>query len=250
MDGLLVQDEGDVRRITFDRPDRLNALTTEVLDAASDAVESANSARVIVLSGSGRAFCAGADVSGDMVPSVSTLESANRLVRVLLQSPRPSIAAVNGVAAGVGVSIALACDLVVAREAASFMLAFTRIGLMPDGGASLLVAAAVGRARAMRMALLAEKVTAPVAADWGLISHLVPDGGFDAEVARLARQLAEGAPLAQAWTTRAVNDATLGDIERAFALEWQGQEVLLASEDFVEGTTAFQEKREARFRGR
>jgi enoyl-CoA hydratase len=250
--GLLVVREGDVLRLTFDKPDRLNALTADMIHAAADAVDAAagDGTRVIVLTGSGRAFSSGADVGPDgAAPGFDTLDAANRFTLALTSSPLPVIAAVNGIAAGVGCSFALAADLTVARESAAFMLAFTKIGLMPDGGASLLVPAAVGRARAARMALLAEKVSATQAAEWGLIAEVVSDDAFDARIDQLVQQLAGGAPLAYAATKRVLRAATLADLPEILAAERAGQGPLLESADFAEGIAAFQEKRPARFTG-
>ena len=165
MDGLLIDDTGAILRLTLNRPDKFNALTADLIHAVADQIDQ-TSARVVVLTGNGKAFCSGADVSGDK-PSMDTLHAANRLTLTILDSPKPVVAAVNGIAAGVGVSFALACDLQVVKASAAFMLAFTKIGLMPDGGASLLVPAAVGRARAARMALLAEKIPAAQAGHFG-----------------------------------------------------------------------------------
>ena len=146
--------------------------------------------RVVVLTGTGGAFCTGADLSGADAHErfdVRALDAANRIVRAITNLDKPVVAAVNGVAAGVGCSAALAADLVVAAESASFLLAFTRIGLMPDGGATATVAASIGRARAMRMALLAEPLPAREAYDAGLVSHLVPDAELPAVVASARR---------------------------------------------------------------
>lgn len=251
--GLGLERDGGTLRITFDKPERLNALTAEIIHAAADAVDAAadDGTRVIVLTGAGRAFSSGADVGPDgAAPGFDTLDAANRFTLAVTSSPVPVIAAVNGVAAGVGCSFALAADLTIAKESASFMLAFTKIGLMPDGGASMLVPAAVGRARAARMALLAEKVSAAKAADWGLIAEVVADDEFDAAVERVVTQLANGAPLALAATKRAVNAATISALEDILALERSGQGPLLESSDFAEGIAAFQEKRAAHFTGR
>ncbi len=250
--GLLVVRDGDALRLTFDKPDRLNALTAEIIHAAADAVDAAagDGTRVIVLTGSGRAFSSGADVGPDgAAPGFDTLDAANRFTLALTTSPLPVVAAVNGIAAGVGCSFALAADLTVARESAAFMLAFTKIGLMPDGGASLLVPAAVGRARAARMALLAEKVSATQAADWGLIAEVVTDDAFEARIDQLVAQLAAGAPLAYAATKRVLRAATLADLPAILDAERAGQGPLLESADFAEGIAAFQEKRPARFTG-
>lgn len=250
--GLQVVQEGAVLRLTFDKPDRLNALTADMIHAAADAVDAAagDGTRVIVLTGTGRAFSSGADVGPDgAAPGFDTLDAANRFTLALTSSPLPVVAAVNGIAAGVGCSFALAADLTVARESAAFMLAFTKIGLMPDGGASLLVPAAVGRARAARMALLAEKVSAAQAAEWGLIAEVVADDAFDARISQLVDQLAEGAPLAYAATKRVLRAATLAALPEILAAERAGQGPLLESADFAEGIAAFQEKRPARFSG-
>lgn len=250
--GLLVVRDGDALRLIFDKPDRLNALTADIIHAAADAVDAAagDGTRVIVLTGSGRAFSSGADVGPDgAAPGFDTLDAANRFTLALTTSPLPVVAAVNGIAAGVGCSFALAADLTVARESAAFMLAFTKIGLMPDGGASLLVPAAVGRARAARMALLAEKVSATQAAEWGLIAEVVADDAFDARIDQLVAQLAAGAPLAYAATKRVLRAATLAGLPAILEAERAGQGPLLESADFAEGIAAFQEKRPARFTG-
>ena len=154
---------------------------------------------------------------------------------------------VQGPAAGVGVSLALACDLVLASDKAFFMLAFTKIGLMPDGGASALVAAAIGRIRAMRMALLAERLPATDALAWGLVSAVYPAEDFDAEVDKVLAQLMAGPAVAFAKTKHAVNAATLTELDGALDREYVGQSILLASHDFREGARAFQQRRTANF---
>lgn len=252
MPGLVVKRQGDVLRITFDRPERLNSLTAEILHAAAGAVEGADDAgaRVVVLTGSGRAFSSGADVGPDgSPPGLDTLDAANRMTMAIVRSPVVVVAAVNGIAAGVGCSIAVAADLAIAKESAAFMLAFTKIGLMPDGGASMLVPAAIGRARAARMALLAEKVSATTAEGWGLIAEVIADDEFEAHVERLVSQLAAGPPLAYAATKRVLNAGTLSLLEAILHEERDGQEPLLASADFAEGMAAFQQKRPGVFTG-
>ncbi len=248
MDGLLVTEKDSVLHLTLDRPDKFNALSAELVHAVADQIDQ-TTARVVVLTGNGKAFCSGADVSGDK-PSMDTLHAANRLTLTILDSSKPVVAAVNGIAAGVGVSFALACDLQVVKESAAFMLAFTKIGLMPDGGASLLVPAAVGRARAARMALLAEKIPAALAAEWGLVSHPVADEEFAAEVDRVVGALAAAAPLALARTKQAANASTVAQMRAILGLEAAGQESLMYTEDFAEGVAAFQGKRTATFHGR
>jgi enoyl-CoA hydratase len=171
------------------------------------------------------------------------------MIRAVVALDQPVVAGVHGVAAGVGCSLALACDLVVAGERASFLLAFTRIGLMPDGGATATVAASIGRARAMRMALLAEPLGAAAAHAAGLVSHLVPDGEVPATVDTLVERLLTGAPLALAATKRAVGAATLGELEMALERERTGQTVLLRTRDAAEGMRAFAQRRRPDFEG-
>jgi enoyl-CoA hydratase len=253
--GLDVRRERGVLSLTLDRPERLNALTDEMSDALATELERATSyddVRVVVIAGAGRAFCAGADISAVDGPAeldVRALDRANRMVRAVTRLDKPVVAAVRGVAAGVGCSLALACDLVVAAESASFLLAFARIGLMPDGGSTASVAASVGRARAMRMALLAEPLTGREAYDAGLVSHLVDDDAFDRVVAELTARLVAGPPLALAATKRAVNAATFDGLDGALERERFGQTTLLRTADAAEGMRAFAEGRAPVFEG-
>ena len=253
--GLDIRYVDGVLRLTLDRPDRLNAMTPAMSDGIAAAVEGAaarDDVRVVLLAGVGTAFCSGADLSGADAHEnfdVTSLDRANRIVRAIVGLGKPCVAAVNGVAAGVGCSMALACDLVVARESASFLLAFARIGLMPDGGATATVAASVGRARAMRMALLGEALPARDAYDAGLVSHLAGDDAFEDTVEQLVTRLAAGPPLSYAATKKAVNAATLGHLHDALERERTGQTVLLRTADVAEGMRAFGEKRRPVFRG-
>lgn len=253
--GLGSGDDAGVLRVRFDRPATLNAVDGPILDACSTTLERArgrDDVRVVVLTGTGRAFSTGATLGGDdplATFDVSAMDRANRLVRAVTDLDKPVVAAVNGVAAGFGMAVALAADLQVVSSEASFALTFTRIGLMPDGGTTATVAASVGRARAMRMALLGERLGAAEAHEAGLVSHLVPAEAYDDAVADLVRSLAHGAPLAFAATKKAVNAATLVQLDDALGRERLGQVALFSTDDVREGMTAFVEKRRARFSG-
>jgi enoyl-CoA hydratase len=252
---LEVRVEDGALRLTMNRPQVFNALSAEMADEVARLVEEATArddVRVVVLTGTGPAFSTGADISGADAHEhfdVSALDRANRIIRAITRLDKPVLAAVNGVAAGVGCSAALAADIVVAAESASFLLAFARIGLMPDGGATATVAAAIGRARAMRMALLAEPLTAREAYDAGLVTHVASDDAFPALVETLVRRLASGPPLALAASKKAVNAATLPHLDDALERERTGQTVLLRTSDVAEGMRAFSEKRKPVFRG-
>lgn len=253
-DDLEIAHVDGVLTMTMNRPARLNALTPEMSDTIASELEAAaarDDVRVVLLAGAGSAFCSGADLSGADAHErfdVTSLDRANRIIRAVTGLGKPVVAAVGGIAAGVGCSAALACDLVVAKRSASFLLAFARIGLMPDGGATATVAASVGRARAMRMALLGEALPAAEAYDAGLVSHLVDDD-FEATVATLVGRLATGPPLSYAATKKAVNAATLGHLHDALERERTGQTVLLRTADVAEGMRAFGEKRRPVFTG-
>jgi enoyl-CoA hydratase len=252
----LIEDVADgVLRLTLNRPEVFNAMSDEMSDRLASALESAPSrpdVRAVVITGAGAAFSAGADISGENAHErfdVRALDRANRIIRAVTGCDKPVLAAVNGVAAGVGCSTALACDLVVASSSASFLLAFSRIGLMPDGGASATVAASVGRARAMRMALLAEPLSAADAYSCGLVSHVVDDGELADTVSSLSRRLASGPPLGFAATKKAINAATLAGLDDALERERTGQTILLRTDDVAEGMRAFSERRRPVFRG-
>jgi enoyl-CoA hydratase len=182
------------------------------------------------------------DVAG-AGPGDELILAANRVVRAITALPRPVVAVVQGAAAGVGVSLALACDLVLASDKAFFLLAFTKIGLMPDGGASALIAAAIGRIGAMRMALLAERLPAADALAYGLVSAVYPADDFDAEVDKVVSELLNGPAVAFAKTKAAINAATLTELEPTLQRELEGQSALLQSHDFREGARAFQQRR-------
>lgn len=248
---MLVHTADAIHTVTFDRADRLNALRAVDFLEAADAVRDAPvGTRVVVLGGRGRAFCSGADVSGgaDLAHAGGeTIDAANRLVAAVVASPIPVVAKARGVVAGAGVPIALAADLVLCDHDTFLMLAFTRIGLMPDAGATAIVAAAIGRARAMRLALLAERLPAVDALAAGLVSHVFDVATYEEEADALVRSVADGPTAAFAQTKRAINAATLSSLPSAFELEHAAQVGLLHAPDFAEGSAAFAERRPARF---
>ena len=256
MTDLDVRLDGGALWLRLNRPEQFNALTGEMVVTAIEQLRGATArddVRVVVLTGTGGAFSAGADLTGANPQEkydAGSVDAANHVVSAIIELDKPVVCGLNGIAAGVGMSVALACDLVVATESAALTLAFTRIGLMPDGGATATVAAAVGRARAMRLALLSDMVSAQEAFDAGLVSHVFADADYEAELAKIVRRLAGGPPLAFAATKRAVNAATLAGLEGAFERERAGQSLLLRTEDVAEGMRAFVDKRRPQFQGR
>lgn len=257
-DHLSVSLDGNVLSVTFNRPDSLNSLTAEMVETLCEVLDRAAddpAVRVVRLGGAGRGFCAGAGIGAeDAALSRSAgsdidplLDAVNRAVPLIAGLPKPVVAVVQGPAAGVGVSLALACDIVLASDTAFFLLAFAKIGLMPDGGATALVAASVGRTRALKLALLAERLPATEALEYGLVTAVYPSEGLEAGVAAVIDKLAAGPAGALRLTKQAINDATLGELEPAIGRETEGQLRLLKSRDFKEGAKAFQQRRTAVF---
>ncbi|MCV7086775.1 enoyl-CoA hydratase-related protein [Mycolicibacter hiberniae] len=244
--------DGRVLRVTITNPGRLNAIDYATMTAIGDVFSSAaedRNVRAVVLTGEGKAFCTGADLSataGGVSPE-EVMDCAARLVTSVAESPLPVIARVNGPVAGVGVGLALAADLIYAVESAYFLLSFTNIGLMPDGGTTALVAAAAGRAVANEMALLGERLPATAARDAGLINAVLSDAELDARVEAAAEKLAHGPRRALELTKRALNATNLAALDAALAREKAGQVELLTSPDFFEGATAMLQKRKAVF---
>jgi enoyl-CoA hydratase len=257
IDALAVDLADGVLSVTLNRPDSLNSLTQPMLAAIADTLQSAASdtrVKVVRLAGAGRGFSSGAGISEDDHANpgangtpADVLDAANRAVRAIVNLPQPVVTVVQGPAAGVGVSLALASDVVLASDKAFFMLAFTKIGLMPDGGASALIAAAVGRIRATRMALLAERIPASQAYEWGLVTAVYPAEEFDAEVDKVIATLVSGPVVALRKTKQAINAATLTEFEGALERETHGQLALLEADDFREGAKAFQQRRQPNF---
>lgn len=244
-----------VALITLSRADKMNALTTQMRAELTHAVtEAGREARVVVLTGAGRAFCSGQDLA-DRAGGVADLEQTLRkeyapLLRAIVNCPVPTIAAVNGPAAGAGANIALAADVVFASESAYFMQAFTRIGLMPDAGGTYTLPRQMGMAKAMGAALFADKISARQADDWGMIWQAVPDAEFDAHWRAKAAQLAAGPTAAYAEAKQAIRASWDNGLEDQLSLEAEAQGRCGKSHDFAEGVTAFTQKRSPKFQGR
>lgn len=250
MNGISCHRNDGVLRIELDRPEKLNALNTPMLNELLARLRdgAADDVRVVVLTGAGRAFSSGGDLSG--AETKGAVAAALEVVRTITALPKPVVAGVHGPALGLGCSLALACDLVVAARSAFFQLAFSRVGLMPDGGASALVPAAIGRARAARMAMLGEKLSAATVFEWGMISHLVDDDDYQAELDVVVDTLASGPTMSYGWTKRALDAATLSALDEVGNIEVEGQAVLVRTDDFREGANAFADRRPPRFSGR
>jgi 2-(1,2-epoxy-1,2-dihydrophenyl)acetyl-CoA isomerase len=256
-DGLRLEVDGPVATLTLDRPAALNALTVPVKVALREALESLaddRAVRAVILTGAGRAFCAGQDLAERDEPDAAPLEVEvraryNPIIRAIRSMGQPVIAAVNGVAAGAGASLAFACDLRIAAEQARFVLAFGRIGLVPDSGATWFLPRLVGPAKAAELALVGDAVDAAEALRLGLVSRVVPSDQLMAEAHALADRLAEGPPLAIALTKEALGrSATIG-LDEALEGEAKLQGIAGASADHAEGLAAFREKRPPRFTG-
>lgn len=248
-----------IATITLNRPDKLNSFTEDMhaeLREALQQVRAQSAVRVLVLTGAGRGFCAGQDLSERVMSDSSAPDlgatltrNYNPLVLGLRDLPIPVISAINGVAAGAGCNFALAADLVVAARSARFIEVFSRIGLIPDAGGTYFLPRLVGQARAMGMALLAEPVSAEQAEAWGLIWKCVDDDALMAETRKIAVQLAAGPTKAYALIKKALYASSGNDAERQLALEAEIQREAGRSADFREGVQAFLEKRPARFSG-
>src|SRR6187200_2543301 len=259
-ENLIWEQDGGVGRLTLNRPDSLNAWTADFGRDLKQVIEGDAqdpSVRAVLVTGAGRGFSSGADlkagfdVADDGMPDVA--KELNDLYHPIIAGVRrlekPVVAAVNGPAVGIGASLAFACDLVLAAESAYFGLAFVNIGLMPDGGSTLFVPAAVGKARAFQMALLGERVPADRALEWGLVNQVHPDDRLMDEANALVERLANGPTRSYAGSKRALNRMLYPDLEGQLDLEAELQHALARTKDFQEGVTAFVEKRDAAFEG-
>jgi 2-(1,2-epoxy-1,2-dihydrophenyl)acetyl-CoA isomerase len=263
---VLLHREGPAATIELHRPDTMNAWNRrfgeELLEAVQTCAED-DGVRAVVVTGAGRGFSSGADLrsfgqAGEVEltpegrPDLRQLleERYHPIITGIREMPKPVVAAVNGPCVGIGLSLALACDLVVAAESAYFLLAFVNIGLVPDGGSSLFVPARVGFTRAMELALLGERLPAAEALRWGLINRVVPDEGFREEVHALHRRLADGPTASYAGSKRQLNAWLYDRMHQQLDLEASIQQEMAGTADFAEGASAFAQRRQAAFRGR
>jgi 2-(1,2-epoxy-1,2-dihydrophenyl)acetyl-CoA isomerase len=257
---LIWEQDGAAARITLNRPDTLNAWHHDFGRELKQAIEveaADPSVRALLITGAGRGFSSGADLKAGFEPADDGMPDIAKelndvyhpIMAGLRHLEKPVVAAVNGPAVGIGASLAFACDLVLAGESAYFGLAFVNIGLMPDGGSTLFVPAAVGKARAFQLALLGERVEAAKALDWGLINYVHPDDRLLDEASALVERLAAGPTQSYAGSKRALNRMLYPDLDAQLSLEADLQHALARTRDFQEGALAFVEKRQPAFQG-
>ena len=249
--------DGAVARITLNRPDRLNSFTVQMHEELREALNSLGDARVLVLTGAGRGFCAGQDLNdravapGQAVDLGETVEQCwNPLIRKLTSLPQPVIARINGVAAGAGANIALSCDIVVAAKSAKFIQSFSAIGLIPDSGGTWALPRVVGQPRALGLALTGEPLSAEKAEQWGMIWKAVEDDALDAEVDAIANKLAGLPPLGLAEIKSMIRSSWQYSLDEELERQAGAMRRLGFTEDYREGVAAFLEKRSPNFTGR
>jgi len=253
---IRIEHHGAVAHVVLARPERLNAVTPAMMDefaAMTLALQKDTSVRAVLLRGEGRAFCAGADVDAmaqaNIMGSRLRVQRPHRVIAGLANLDKPVIAAVRGATVGVGWSIALACDLIVASDNARFGMVFKKVGLAPDGAAAYFLTQAIGSMRARELMMSARLVEAPEALQLGLVSEVVPDAELDARAVALANEMAESATFALAMGKRLFRGAMQPSLEAFLELESHVQNLALQSEDYKEGVAAFKEKRKPKFVG-
>jgi 2-(1,2-epoxy-1,2-dihydrophenyl)acetyl-CoA isomerase len=256
---LLARDNG-LATLTLNAPDRLNAVSRKMIAEIKlcwEELAADDSVRAVLLTGAGRGFCAGADLADPDREASATADSGaaldkffNPVIRAMRSIPKPVVSAVNGVAAGVGMSFALASDIAIAGKSASFLQAFARIGLLPDGGSTWFLPRLVGDQRARALAMLAPQISAEQAKQWGLIWDVVEDAALMQTATDIARKLAEGPTLALARIKDALNRSTGNDLSQQLDVERDAQRFLGKSDDFKEGVAAFLAKRRPQFKGK
>lgn len=253
---ILFEVSGGVARLTLNRPDRLNSFTVQMHEEVAQALSELSDARVLVLTGAGRGFCAGQDLSDRAVAPGGSLDLGaslekryNPLIKRLTGLPLPVICAVNGVAAGAGANIAFAADIVIAARSAKFIQSFANIGLIPDSGGTWSLPRLAGLPRAMGLALTGEPLTAERAEAWGLIWKCVDDDKLGAEVDALAAKFATAATKGLAKTKQLIRASSTNTLDEQLDLERAAQSMLGATADYREGVAAFMEKRAAKFSG-
>jgi len=248
---------GRIARLTLNRPDRLNSFTVKMHEEVADALSNLEGARVLVITGAGRGFCADQDLGdravapGEAVDLGESVELRyNPLIRKLTSLPLPVIARVNGVAAGAGANIALACDIVVAAKSAKFIQSFASIGLIPDSGGTWVLPRLVGQARALGLALTADPLPAEQVAEWGLIWKAVDDEALDAEVDALAARFAAAPTKGLARIKKMIRESWGHSLDEELDLQRDAMRELGFSDDYREGVAAFMEKRKPNFTGK
>lgn len=255
---IRVERDGPLLAITLNRPERLNAMPPQMADELGQAFYDLGDARAVLITGEGKGFCSGADLSargeGSALGSKGGSHEAlinhyNPAISQLIRANVPVICAVNGPAAGVGCSLALAADFTIAAKSAYFLQAFVNIGLVPDGGSTWLLTRAIGRARATRMMMLGEKISGQQAEDWGLVYKCVEDADLMTEARALAQKLANGPTVAYATMKRNIATALDQNLQMVLLAEAEGQRIAGATKDAMEGGMAFLQKRKAEFKG-